>query len=320
MSLSWMIGIFVGLLLILLGSGIYIGIGLATVALGILIPPSITMIIYGAFVGASVGQLFAGGVIPGIILALLFMGYILIKSVRTPAVAEPYESVTWHYLWDAITAFKEIWPVMVIMVTILGGIYGGIFTPTEAAAISCFEALILAAVFRKLNFTLLKKASLSALRTTSMVMFIMIGAKIFGQALSMLKIPAQLCDMLTSMEISALVAWLGVCIVYLILGCLMDGISLILLTLPVTYPLLIVHFGFDPIWFGVLLVLLLECGLITPPVGINVYVIHGISGGTNIGEIFKGIVPFFICMVILLVLLTFVPELVLWLPSIIFAR
>jgi len=136
----------------------------------------------------------------------------------------------------------------------------------------------------------------------------------------MLKVPAQLCEMLAAMDISPLLVWLGVVIIYLILGCLMDGISLMLLTLPVTYPLLISTLGFDPIWFGVLVTLLVECALITPPVGMNVYVIHGITGGTNIGEVFKGIIPFFILMLAAIALYTFVPDIVLWLPSIMMGK
>lgn len=282
--------------------------------LGILIPPSITMIVYGTFVGASIGRLFMGGVFPGIILALAFMVYIGIRITLNPALAEPRQRITRHYFLDAILAFKEVWSVVVIMVTILGGIYTGIMTPTEAAGISCFEAVILAAVFRKLNFTLLKNAALHALETTAMIMFIMIGAKVLGQALSMLKIPAQLCEMIAATEVSPLIIWLSVAILYLIMGCFIDGISILLLTLPVTFPLL-TSVGFDPIWFGVVATLLNECALVTPPVGDNVYIIHAVTGGTDIAEVFKGIMPFLICMLLVLSLLTFVPDIVLWLPN-----
>lgn len=302
------------------GRGLITGSLAAGGTLGILIPPSINMIVYGAFVGASIGKLFIGGVIPGIILALLFMAYISIRTMITPALAEPRQRITRRYFWNAIIAFKEVWPILLIIIIIFGGIYGGIFTPTEAAAISCFVAMILAAVFRKLNFTVLKESSLSALRTTAMVMLIMVGAKIVGNALSMLRVPAQICAILEGLEISPLLVWFGVVIIYLALGCFMDGISLMLLTLPVTYPLLIETLGFDPIWFGVLVTVLVECALITPPVGLNVYVIHGISGGTNIGEVFKGIIPFFICMLLVIALLTFVPDLVLFLPSIMMGK
>jgi len=283
--------------------------------LGILIPPSVTMIIYGAFVGASVGRLFIGGVMPGVILAGLFMTYIGIRSVLNPSLAEPRQRMTWRYFPDAIMAFKDVWPMLIIMVTILGGIYAGIMTPTEAAAVSCVEALIIAGILGKLNFTLVKKSALGALGTTGMVMFIIIGAKIMGQSLSMLKVPAQLCAMLAAADVSPLIVWLGVILLYLVMGCFMDGISMMLLTLPITYPLLITTFGFDPIWFGILVTILVECALITPPVGINVYVIHGITGGTNIGEVFKGVTPFLICMLLIIALLTYVPDLVTWLPN-----
>lgn len=299
-------------------SGLITGSLAAGGTLGILIPPSITLIVYGAFVGASVGQLFIGGVIPGIILALTFMIYIGIKSVINPDLVEPRQRISPRYFLDAIVAFKEVWPILLIMLTIFLGIYGGIFTPTEAAAVSAAEALVLCSVFRKFNFTLLKKASLNALRTTSMVLFIIVGARIAGGALALLKVPARLCEVVVGMSIDPLLVWLVVVVVYLILGCLMEGLSMMVLTLPVTYPLLITTLGFDPIWFGVLLVVLVECGLITPPVGINVYVIHGISGGTDIMEVFKGIIPFFICMLLVLALLTFIPELVLILPGLMY--
>jgi len=288
--------------------------------LGILIPPSITMIIYGAFVGASVGRLFIAGVIPGIILTILFISYIGVRTIITPSLAEPRKSITRRYFLDAILAFGDIWPILLLMLSILGGIYSGVMTPTEAAAISCFESLILAAIFGKLDFNMVKNAAISALETTAMIMFIMIGANIFGSVLAFLKIPAQISEMLAAMNLSPLIVWLGVAILYLIMGCLMDGVSMMLLTLPITFSLIVTTFGFDKIWFGVMITILVECGLITPPVGLNVYVIHGISGGTDIGEVFKGIVPFLICMLVAIALLTFVPDLVTYLPSIMYGK
>ena len=284
--------------------------------LGILIPPSITMIIYGAFVNVSVGQLFMGGVVPGIILALLFMIYIAMRSTISPALVEPRENIRPSYLLEGIAASKDIWPVLLIMFTIFGGIYGGVFTPTEAAAVSCFEALVLAAIFGKLKFRLVKDAALGALRTTAMVMIIIVGAQIMGNAISMMKVPARLAELLAGWDVSSLVVWFGIVVLYLMLGCILEGLAMMLLTLPVTFPLVVTTLGFDPVWFGVLLVVLIEAGLMTPPVGLNVYIIHAISGGTNIMEVFKGVFPFFVCMVLVVVLLTFFPKLVLWLPSV----
>ena len=283
--------------------------------LGILIPPSITMVIYGAFVNASIGQLFLGGIIPGIILAILFMIYIGIRSVITPSVAEPRQHLTLGYFKGAILAFKYVWPILLIMLTIMGGIYGGIFTPTEAAAVSAVEALILTAMLGRLNFQLIKRSALGALRTSAMAVFIMIGAKIMASALAFLQIPGQIASTLGGLSESTLLIWLGVIILYLILGMLMDGLSLMLLTLPVTYPLVVNTLGFDPIWFGVLVTILVECALVTPPVGMIVYIIHSICKGTGLGEVFIGVMPFFLCMLLIIALLTFYPELVLFLPN-----
>ena len=282
--------------------------------LGILIPPSVTMIIYGAFVGVSVGRLFLGGVIPGIILALMFMGGIFVLCVMNPSWSPERERFGWRYLREAIVVMKDVWPFPFIILVILGGIYTGVWTPTEAAGVSAALALVLCAIFRRLNLTMLKESVRGTLRTSGMIFLIFMGAQILKTAISLLKIPAAIAGFVLGLGLSPLWVWFGVIIMYLIMGCFMDGISLMLLTLPVTYPLLILNLGFDPIWFGVLLTVLIECALITPPVGMNFYVIHGITGG-NISEVIQGIVPFFILMLAAIALYTFVPELVLWLPN-----
>lgn len=283
--------------------------------LGILIPPSINMIVYGAFVGASVGRLFAGGIIPGIILALLFMSAILFMSVRNPSLGPPREKVSGRYFWEAVIALKDIWPMVLLIVVILGGIYGGIFTPTEAAAISAVLAMILAAAFGKLNFTAVKESAMSALRTTAMVMLLVVGAHLLGNAISMLRIPAQLCAIVAEAGLSRYVVWFAVILIFIILGCFMDGLSIMLFTLPVVYPLLVTTLGFNPILLGILMVLQAECALITPPVGINLYIIHGIAGGTDMATIIRGAVPFFLLMLVIIILITYFPQLVLFLPA-----
>lgn len=283
--------------------------------LGILIPPSINMIVYGAFVGASIGRLFIGGIIPGTILALLFMSAIFLMSVRNPSLGPPRERVKRRYFLEALIALKDIWPMVLLIVLIMGGIYGGFVTPTEAAGISALVALILAAAFRRLNLTVVKEAALSALQTTAMVMLLILGAQLLGNAVSMLRIPAQLCEAVAGWGIGPLWVWFAAIILYLILGCFMDGLSIMLFTLPVTYPLLVTTLGFNPILFGILLVMMSECCLITPPVGLNLYIIHGIAKGTDMATIIRGVFPFFLVLLVVVALITFFPQLVLYLPS-----
>jgi tripartite ATP-independent transporter DctM subunit len=283
--------------------------------LGILIPPSINMIVYGAFVGASVGRLFAGGIVPGIILALMFMTWIGIAASKNKSLAPPRERVTRHYFSDAIKAWKDVLPVFSIIVLIMGSIYGGIMTPTEAAAASAFLALILGLMFGKMNPAILKSSSLEALRTTSMVFLLFIGASILGNALGLLRIPAQLAETIAGTELGPMWVWFGVIILYLILGCFMDTLAMMVITLPVTYPIIVTSCGFDPIWFGVQLVILCEIGMITPPVGLNLFVIQGIAKDISLWTIVRGSLPFFFCLLIGLVVFTFLPELILFLPA-----
>jgi tripartite ATP-independent transporter DctM subunit len=284
--------------------------------LGILIPPSINMIVYGAFVGASVGRLFAGGVIPGIILAIMFMIWIALATVRNKSLAPPPERIKApRYFSDAIRAFKDVWPMITIIVLIMGSIYGGIMTPTEAAAASAFLALILAGVFRKLNYTVVRDSALNTLKVSAMVFLLFIGANLLGNGLSMLRIPTRIFEMISHLGLSNMQVWLGVVILYIIMGCLMDTLAMMLITLPVTYPLMVSLCGFDPIWFGVQLVILCEIGMVTPPVGINLFVIHGIAPQAKMRQIIVGILPFFVCMLLGLALYTFVPDLILFLPN-----
>ena len=282
--------------------------------LGILIPPSICMIVYGAFQEVSVPRLFIGGVIPGIILAFLFMFTIMLITWINPQSSPKREKITWGYFPKALMALRDIWPMGIFILVIMGGIYTGIMTPTEAAAIACVLSLGIAAVMRKLSRRVVWDAAQSSLRTTSFILFILVGAGTVSNALSMIKFPAMLMEVVLNVGMAPLLIWIGVCLIYLLLGCFMDGFSVMLITLPVVFPVLIEGLGFDPIWFGVLLTILIEAGLITPPLGINVYVIHGIAGG-DLGGIFKGITPFLICMIIALIIMTAFPWLVTWLPS-----
>ena len=286
--------------------------------LGILIPPSVIMILYGAFVGVSVARLFIAGVIPGLILAGMFMTYILVVGLIRPDWTPERQRFTWGYFSDVVSSFKDLWPILVLMLIIMGGIYGGIMTPTEAAAIASFAAIVIAALLGKFSLQLLKESSIAALRITAMCFLILVGARIAGTSMSMIKLPAELSNFVLSFEANRYLIWAGMIVLHLVLGCFLEGISLILLTLPVTFPILVGTLGFDPIWFGVVLTILVECALITPPVGINFYVIHGITGEKYLRDILIGIVPFFTIMVVAIVLFTVFPWLVTWLPGTMF--
>ncbi len=287
--------------------------------LGILIPPSIDMIIYCVMVRASVGRMFAAGLIPGIILAMVFSLYIGIKSTVDPETAEPRQKFSLAYFKGIPAGLGEMWPLFLIMGIVFGGIYGGIFTPTEAAAVASLVALGIAGLYRKLNFALVKGAAMAALETSAMILFIMIGAQIFAISLSMLKIPAHLCSLVASLPIHPLVMWFfGIIPLYLILGCFLDCVSMIVLTVPIIYPIVVGTFGFDPIMFGIVLVILIECSLLTPPVGMNIFVVHNVTGGGNIMKMFKAAIPFVICLLSVITLLTFFPQITLFLPNLLF--
>ena len=216
---------------------------------------------------------------------------------------------------DAVVAWKDVFPVFLIIVLIMGSIYGGVMTATEAAAASAFLALILGFSFGKLNFSIIKDSAIQALRTTSMALLLFIGANVLGNALALLRIPAFLAEIVTAMGLGSMWVWSAIVLLYLVLGCFMDTLAMLLITLPVTYPIIVGTYGFDPIWFGVQLVILCEIGMITPPVGINLFIIQGIAKGIEIGTIIRGVIPFLICLMLVLILLTILPDLVLFLPS-----
>ncbi|MCK4795257.1 MAG: TRAP transporter large permease, partial [Desulfobacteraceae bacterium] len=285
--------------------------------LGILIPPSIALIIYGTIMETSIGQLFVAGIIPGIVLALMFSGYIIVRVMLKPSLAPRSEvKVTWK---ERFTALKGVIPILSLIVLVLGGIYGGIFTPTEAAGVGAFGSVAIAAICRRLNFTVMKRSLLMAVHTTSMIFLIIIGALILSRIVAFLNIPQAFTHTLFKLGLSQWTVFLLVCVLYLIMGCLLDAISMMMITLPVIGPM-IVALGFDPVWFGIAMVVLIEMGLITPPVGLNLFVVHGLIEKGRFEIVALGSVPFVILMAAGLALLVFFPNLALWLPSLMVAR
>lgn len=280
--------------------------------LGILIPPSVPMIIYAAMVDQSVARLFAGGVVPGIIMAALFMVYTAIRVWLDPGLA-PRDTapVSWS---EKIGSMRGVLPMVALIVMILGSIYAGVATPTEAAALGAIGALVLSYFFGRLSLRSVHASLVRTVETTAMVLAIVIGAQIVSFALVSSGISRELTRWVVGLHLSGAMLIVILAILYTFLGCIIDGISMMLLTLPLLYPI-IVAAGLDPVWFGVLLVIFIELGQITPPVGFNLFVIHGLSGGRPMGEIVMGALPYAIVMYLMVALVSYWPQLVLWLPQ-----
>lgn len=277
--------------------------------LGILIPPSIPMILYGTITDESVGKLFMSGVVPGALLTVLFICYIVFASWDKPR--EPRSSHA-----EKMKSLREnIWGLF-LPVIIIGGIYTGIFTPTEAAAVGTVYALAITFfVYRSVTIQDMPAILRATIKTSCMIFSIMIGAMLFGYILTILQVPQALMRLVTKGDLNRWIVMLGINIMLLILGCVLETVSIILIILPMLYPI-IKALGFDPIWFNVVLLINMELALITPPVGMNLFVIKGISEDSSIQDIIAGAAPFAAIMVFEILLLCFVPEIATWLPSV----
>ncbi len=291
--------------------------------LGILIPPSIVMILYGALVEESIPRLFMAGVFPGIAMAGLFSVYIAIRVLFKPELVPAREALRIS-LPEMAGRVAHILPIVALMVAVLGGIYSGLTTPTEAAAIGALGAIILSAGYRTLTFPMFKEALLSSVRTTCMVLFIIVGAQILSTGLVYSGITRALSHWIVAMEFSKWGLFAAMVLLYIFLGFFVDGISMIYITLPVLFPVVeaakFVEFPGIPgspdlIWFGVVLTVLIELGQITPPVGLNLFAIQAISGGRPFNEVVMGSLPFVFLMLLIILLLAFFPALALWLPA-----
>ncbi len=281
--------------------------------LGILIPPSVPFIIYGALAQESITDLFAAGILPGIIMMLVFMAYIAVRAIANPRLV-PAPPKNFLSRTEKLAIFLHVFPVFGLIFLILGGIYFGIMTPTEAAAVGALLAMILAAFYRKLTVANLNVAIKHTVQTTSMILFIMIGASIFSFALVNDGINRELTEWVVSFGQVQITFFVALCIIYLVLGCFFDPISILVLTMPIIYPI-VLKLGYDPVWLGVILVILMEIGLITPPVGFNLFVIHATSGGRPIGEVIRGSYPYVILMLGMIGLLYAFPQIALWIPQ-----
>ena len=278
--------------------------------LGILIPPSIPMILYGAITDESIGKLFMSGVVPGVIMTLMFTAIVIYRSRNLQREA----AATWD---ERISALKKsIWGLF-LPIIVVGGIYTGIFTPTEAAGIGTVYSLFITfCVYRTLSLKDMPGILNDTIKTTCMIFAIMIGASLFGFVLTILDAPQALTNYVAGLETSRWVVFIAINCLLLFLGCILESVSIIFITLPILFPL-ILSLGFDPIWFNVVMLLNLELALITPPVGMNLFVLQGISPDSKMTDIVKGVIPFGLAMFVLIFILCLFPEMATWLPTVV---
>jgi len=279
--------------------------------IGILIPPSVVLIIYGVITEQSIGKLFAAGFIPGILEAVFYMFTIYIICRRNPLMGPPGPSTS---LRQKIVSLKNTWVVLLLFVLVIGGLYFGVFSPTEAAGVGAFGAFAFGLARRRLGWQAIKSSLIEAGKTTAMIFIILTGAMILGYFLAVSRLPFELASFIGGLVINRYLILGFILVIYILLGCVMDSLAMILLTVPIFFPL-ITQLGFNPIWFGILIVRVCEIGLITPPVGLNVYIIKGVAEDVPMHTIFKGIIPFLIADICHVALLVAVPQISLLLPS-----
>jgi tripartite ATP-independent transporter DctM subunit len=282
----------------------------AGASLASLIPPSIGFILYGMLTNVSVGELYIGAIIPGIVLTVLILLLITILVRINPSLAPAGPKTSFK---EKIVSLKYTWTMGLLILLIVGGIYAGVFTPTEAGAVGAFGAIVIALLARRLTTQNLLNSILETAKMTSMMVLLVAGAFVFQTMMTVSKLPFMLSDLVTGLALSRYFIIAIIMLVYIILGMFCDIISCIIITVPILFPV-IVAMGFDPIWFGVIMAILAEMGLITPPVGMNVFMFYGVTG-IPIGTIFRGEWPFVGAMLIFIVILTIFPQIVTFLPD-----
>lgn len=278
--------------------------------IGVLIPPSLSFIVYGLMTEQSIGRLFIAGIIPGIVMTVALILLIFVRSRMNPRFGPAGPPTT---LGEKVKSLKYSWAVLVLFLLVIGGIYVGIFTPTEAGAIGAFGALVIGLGMRRLNFKACFKTALGGVGMAGMVFFIFIYATAITQFFAITKLPIALGDLVVGLDVSPYVTLALILFIYLILGCLMNALPVIILTLPIVYPT-VMALGFDPIWFGVLVTIMTQVGTITPPIGITVFAMAGVSD-VPMYTIFRGVTPFWLVMLVVVAIVVMFPQLCLFLPN-----
>lgn len=284
--------------------------------LGMIMPPSVVLIVYGVLTEQSIGALFVAGILPAMLLTLLFILCIWIKCALDPTQGPSGERKDIRTKLKSLTGLFD---TLLIFILVIGGMFKGFFTPTEAASVGVLGVLALSAIKRQLTWAALVKSLYETLRTSCMVMFLIAGAVVFGKFLAVTRIPFNLASWVGGFDLPPFAIMGLVVVIYFISGCFMDSLALVMLTIPVFFPL-VMGLGYDPIWFGIIIVLITEMGVITPPVGINVYVVYGAARDAAgriipLEAIFKGILPFMLAIIAGIALLFLFPEIILFLPG-----
>lgn len=287
--------------------------------LGILIPPSVILIIYGLMTEQDIGKLFIAGLLPGLLAILGYLAAVIVVTWRNPNAGPPGAKLPRS---ERIQAIKNVWGIIVLFGVVIGGIYGGIFTPNEAAGIGAAGALCFTLARRQLTWKLFFRILVDSARTSGMIFAVLIGAIIFSNMINMTQTPLRLTEWIIAQQLSPMLVILVIIVIYLLLGAVMESMSMILLTVPVFYPIVaaldlggMMDPGMVLIWFGIVVVVVTEISLITPPVGMNVFVIRAVIPELSLGTIYRGVTPFWIADIVRLAILIFIPAITLWLPS-----
>ena len=286
--------------------------------LGMIMPPSVVLIVYGVLTEESIGKLFVAGIIPAIFVTILFIISIYIRCRIAPDQGPPGESFSWK---EKIKSLNGLIDTLAVFGLVMGGLFFGFFTPTEAAAVGAFGVLLVSLIRRQITWQGFVKSLIETLRTSCMVMLLIAGAVVFGKFLAVTRIPFNVASWIGRFDLPPFVIMGMIVLVYFLGGCFMDALAFVMLTIPIFFPI-VTDLGYDPIWFGVIIVMVTEMGVITPPVGINVYVVYGVAegviGGVPLESIFKGIIPFLIAVIVGLIILIFVPQIILFLPNLMY--
>jgi tripartite ATP-independent transporter DctM subunit len=281
--------------------------------LGILIPPSINLIIYGAITNTSIGKLFTAGILPGLLLATLFALVIIVAALINPSIAGKREPMApWS---ERRRTLIDLVPPLFVFALVMGSIYTGWATPTEAAGVGVIAALTLVGARGALNLTMLRDAMLATVTTTAMTLLILVAAFYLNFIMGVLGVPAQVSSLVATLDVQPWLMLVVLVAIYLVLGCFLDALAMMIATIPIVLPV-VLALGYDSVWFGIFLVMMCELALITPPVGMNLYIVQSVRGRGSVAEVIVGVIPFLFCILALVALICIWPGIVMWLPNI----